>query len=627
MKKTYRCFAVLIMAAILFIFVIACQSQSTETSSSTVEINTSEESSKKAEGGLYTPGIYSAIVTGMKEMTVTVTFSEDAITTIELDHEETPGIGEPVCDSLPIQIIELQGLGIDAVAGATLSSMAILDGVADCVEQAGGDVAALKAVKPQIIDNGDEELTADVVVIGAGGAGMAAAVTANQEGKTVIVIEKTSNMGGNTTLAGGAFNAVDDGSEIALARNDSVDLYYEQTFHGGDQQGDPELVRTLVENAWDGVLWLKELGMEFELGVFTVTGGIYERAYKPVEPEGSGFFKAYRSYMESHAGITIKYKTTAESLIVENGAVVGVACTGEAGNQVIVKANNGIILATGGFSQNIEMRKKYNAETNLWPTLDETIPSTNTPAITGDGITMAQAVGAELVQMGNIQLLPLGDPNTGSLSGNIEHAVESRIFVNQEGNRFVNEGGRGDEMTLRLFEQPDTTMYIIMDSDTYPNGDEANNFNERISDLVAAGRVYKADTLEELAGMIHVSAENLVKTVEEYNRHCLGGDLEGQEDEFGRTLFTDTDKINNGINQGPFYAAERMPTVHHTMGGVKINTSTQVINTQGDVIPGLFAAGEVTGGIHGSNRLGGNALTDTIVFGRIAGKSASDYMR
>ncbi len=615
------------MAAILFIFVIACQSQSTETSSSTVEINTSEESSKKAEGGLYTPGIYSAIVTGMKEMTVTVTFSEDAITTIELDHEETPGIGEPVCDSLPIQIIELQGLGIDAVAGATLSSMAILDGVADCVEQAGGDVAALKAVKPQIIDNGDEELTADVVVIGAGGAGMAAAVTANQEGKTVIVIEKTSNMGGNTTLAGGAFNAVDDGSETALVRNDSVDLYYEQTFHGGDQQGDPELVRTLVENAWDGVLWLKELGMEFELGVFTVTGGIYERAYKPVEPEGSGFFKAYRSYMESHAGITIKYKTTAESLIVENGAVVGVACTGEAGNQVIVKANNGIILATGGFSQNIEMRKKYNAETNLWPTLDETIPSTNTPAITGDGITMAQAVGAELVQMGNIQLLPLGDPNTGSLSGNIEHAVESRIFVNQEGNRFVNEGGCGDEMTLRLFEQPDTTMYIIMDSDTYPNGDEANNFNERISDLVAAGRVYKADTLEELAGMIHVSAENLVKTVEEYNRHCLGGDLEGQEDEFGRTLFTDTDKINNGINQGPFYAAERMPTVHHTMGGVKINTSTQVINTQGDVIPGLFAAGEVTGGIHGSNRLGGNALTDTIVFGRIAGKSASDYMR
>ncbi len=615
------------MAAILFIFVIACQSQSTETSSSTVEINTSEESSKKAEGGLYTPGIYSAIVTGMKEMTVTVTFSEDAITTIELDHEETPGIGEPVCDSLPIQIIELQGLGIDAVAGATLSSMAILDGVADCVEQAGGDVAALKAVKPQIIDNGDEELTADVVVIGAGGAGMAAAVTANQEGKTVIVIEKTSNMGGNTTLAGGAFNAVDDGSETALARNDSVDLYYEQTFHGGDQQGDPELVRTLVENAWDGVLWLKELGMEFELGVFTVTGGIYERAYKSVEPEGSGFFKAYRSYMESHAGITIKYKTTAESLIVENGAVVGVACTGEAGNQVIVKANNGIILATGGFSQNIEMRKKYNAETNLWPTLDETIPSTNTPAITGDGITMAQAVGAELVQMGNIQLLPLGDPNTGSLSGNIEHAVESRIFVNQEGNRFVNEGGRGDEMTLRLFEQPDTTMYIIMDSDTYPNGDEANNFNERISDLVAAGRVYKADTLEELAGMIHVSAENLVKTVEEYNRHCLGGDLEGQEDEFGRTLFTDTDKINNGINQGPFYAAERMPTVHHTMGGVKINTSTQVINTQGDVIPGLFAAGEVTGGIHAGNRLGGNALTDTIVFGRIAGKSASDYMR
>ncbi len=563
----------------------------------------------------------------MKEMTVTVTFDADAITAIELEHEETPGIGEPVCEAMPDQIVELQGLGIDAVAGATLTSNAILDGVADCVEQAGGDVAALKAVKPEVVAAEDEELTADVVVIGAGGAGMAAAVTANQEGKSVIVIEKTGNMGGNTALAGGALNAVDDGSETALARNDSVDFHYEQTFNGGDKQGDPELVRTLVENAWDGVEWLKELGMEFQPGVFTVTGGMYERAHKPVEPEGSGFFKTYKAYMESHDGITMKYNTTADSFIVEDGAVVGVECTGQTGNKVTVKATNGVVLATGGFGQNVEMREKYNAETKLWPTLDDSIPSTNTPAITGDGILMAEAVGAELVQMGNIQLLPLGDPKTGSLSGNIEHAVESRIFVNKDGNRFVNEGGRRDEMTLGLFDQTDATMYIVMDSDTYPNGDEVNNFNEKICDLVDAGRAYKADTLEELAEQIGVPAENLVKAVEEYNRHCQGGDLEGQEDEFGRVLFTDTDKINNGINNAPFYAAERVPTVHHTMGGVKINVNAEVIDTEGNVIPGLFAAGEVTGGIHGSNRLGGNALTDTVVFGRIAGKSASGYTR
>lgn len=624
MRKTKR-YAALAMAAAMAVSLMGCQSKSADTT--TAAETTTAAATEATKAGAYTPGTYTATVTGMKEMTVSVTFSADAITDITLEHEETPGIGEPICDTMPAQIIELQGLGIDAVSGATLTSNAILEGVADCVSQAGGDAEALKAVKPEVVVAEDEELTADVVVIGAGGAGMAAAVTANQDGKSVIVIEKTSNMGGNTALAGGALNAVDDGSETATSRNDSVDFHYEQTYNGGDKQGDPELVRTLVENAWDGVEWLKSLGMEFQDGVFTVTGGMWERAHKPVEPEGSGFFKTYKGYMEKNDGITMKYNTKAEHLIVEDGVVTGVVCTGETGNTVTVKANNGVVLATGGFGQNVEMREKFNAENKQWPTLDETIPSTNTTAITGDGIAMAEEVGAELVQMGNIQLLPLGDPQTGSLSGNIEHAVESRIFVNKEGNRFVNEGGRRDEMTLALFEQPDTTMYIVMDSDGYPTGDEVNNFNETINDLVAAGRAYKADTLEELAEQIGVPAENLVATVEEYNRHCLGGDLEGQADEFGRTLFTDTDKVNNGINDGPFYAAERVPTVHHTMGGVRINNNTEVIDTEGNVIPGLYAAGEVTGGIHGSNRLGGNALTDTVVFGRIAGKNASEYTR
>ena len=206
-----------------------------------------------AGDGLYNPGTYTSQVTGMKAMTVNVTFSADAITDIQLEHEETPGIGVPVCESLPGQIMELQGLGIDAVAGATLTSNAILEGVADCVRQAGGDVDALKAISPVVEQEEDQEMTADVVVIGAGGAGMAAAVTANQEGKSVIVIEKTSQMGGNTALAGGALNAVDDGSEVALAHDDSVEFHYQQTFEGGDEQGDPELVRVLVENAWDGV--------------------------------------------------------------------------------------------------------------------------------------------------------------------------------------------------------------------------------------------------------------------------------------------------------------------------------------------------------------------------------------
>lgn len=616
-KKLGNSFRAILLASALVMAISACGKK--EATDAAASVETTAESA-----GKYTPGEYVIETRGMQPMTVKVTFDENSIVDIVLEHSETPGIGEPIAESLPKQIIELQGLGIDAVAGATLTSNAILDAVAQAVEQAGGDVEALKAIKPQIVKEEDAEYTTDVLVIGAGGAGMAAAVTANQAGKNVIVLEKTSQMGGNTIMAGGALNAVDNGSETAVQNNDSTDWHYEQTFKGGDEQGNPELVRTLVDNAWAGVEWLQSLGMEFYDGAFTVTGGMWQRAHKPVEPEGTGFFKTYKAYMEANSGIEILYNTKAEELLVEDGKVVGVKATGETGNTVTVYAKNGVVLATGGFAQNIEMREEANAETKIWPKLDATIPSTNAASITGDGIAMAEAVGANLVQMGNIQMLPLGDAKTGSLSGNIEHAVESRIFVNLDGNRFVDEGARRDVMTLALFEQPETTMYIVMDSDTYPNGDEVNNFGEKISDLVEAGRAYKADTLEDLAAQIGVPAENLVKTVEEYNKYNLGGELYGQADAFGRTLFTDSEQVNNGINNPPYYAAKRVPTVHHTMGGVQINTKTEVLDKDGNVIPNLFAAGEVTGGIHGSNRLGGNALTDTVVFGRIAGASAAE---
>ncbi len=618
-------------AMLLVTTVTGCAKKDTDTStdSKATPVPTQTVTSTD-EAVTFTPGTYTSTVTGMHEMTVTVTLSETEIVDIQIDHQETPGVGEPAVQSLPAEILEIQGLGVDVVSGATLSSNAVIKGVTECLKQAGvseDGITKLLAVTKTAVQEADQTLTADVVVIGAGGAGMAAAVTANQAGKTVIVIEKASKMGGNTILSGGALNAVDEGSETALANNDSVENHYNQTFNGGDQQGDPVLVHTLVDNAWSGVEWLKSLGMEFYDGVFTVTGGMWPRAHKPVEPEGTGFFKTYQNYMDTHEGITMVYNTTAKEFIVENNVVTGVTCTGETGNTITVTATNGIVLATGGFGRNIEMRVKYNNINKKWPTLDESIPSTNTSGITGDGIIMAEAIGANLVQMENIQLLPLGDPETGSLSGNIEHAVESRIFINLEGNRFVNEGGRRDDMTLALFEQPETTMYIVMDSDTYPEGNEKNNFGESIADLVSAGRALKADSLEELAALMNVPAENLIASVEDYNKYCKGGELEGQTDSFGRTLFTDTDGVNNGINNAPYYAAVRVPTVHHTMGGVQINEHAQVIDTNGNVISGLFAAGEVTGGIHGTNRLGGNALTDTVTFGRIAGTSASEFVR
>ena len=573
-----------------------------------------------AEAGVFT-GVGDSKIGGAGSIEVAVTVDENGVVTnVEVTKNgDTAGISDPAVQTIPGRIVEMQSANVEAVSGATYTSEAIMAATLDAVTKAGLDAAAWSEKKVIEVEKGaDVVLEADVVIVGAGGAGLAAAVQANQNGSTVIVLEKMGKVGGNTILAGGAMNAVNDRSEQAIAYNDSVEWHFTQTMNGGDNQGDPVLVHTLVSNAYAGVEWLMDLGMEFQdetAGLFTVTGGLWPRAHKPVMPLGQGFFATYMNYIDSHEGVDVMLNTCANELMVdESGRVCGVVATGETGNTVTVKARNGVIMATGGFAASVELRSAFNTQ---WADLGATIKSTNHAGATGDGIKMMQKLGADFVQMGNIQLLPLGDPVTGSLAGNIEHDVETRIFVNKEGNRFVNEGGRRDDMTNALFAQTDAYMWIVMDSDTYPTGDELNNFGETINQLVEAGRAFKGETLEELAEKIGVPAENLVAAVTEFNRHAEGGDLAGTPDEFGRTLYS------TPIDNGPFYAAARVPTVHHTMGGVHINQYCQVINENGQIIPGLYAAGEVTGGIHGSNRLGGNALTDTVVFGRIAGDSAS----
>ena len=573
-----------------------------------------------AEAGVFT-GVGDSKIGGAGSIEVAVTVDENGVVTnVEVTKNgDTPGISDPAVEQIPARIVEMQSANVDAVSSATFTSEAIMAATLDAVTKAGLDAAAWSEKKEAVVEKGaDVVLEADVVIVGAGGAGLAAAVQANQNGSTVIVLEKMGKVGGNTILAGGAMNAVNDRSEQAIAYNDSVEWHFTQTMNGGDNQGDPVLVHTLVSNAYAGVEWLMDLGMEFQdetAGLFTVTGGLWPRAHKPVMPLGQGFFATYMNYIDSHEGVDVMLNTKANELLVnENGRVCGVVATGETGNTVTVKAHNGVVMATGGFAASVELRSAFNTQ---WADLGASIKSTNHAGATGDGIKMMQKLGADFVQMGNIQLLPLGDPVTGSLAGNIEHDVETRIFVNKEGNRFVNEGGRRDDMTNGLFAQTDAYMWIVMDSDTYPTGDELNNFGETINQLVEAGRAFKGETLEELAEKIGVPAENLVAAVTEFNRHAEGGDLAGTPDEFGRTLYS------TPIDNGPFYAAARVPTVHHTMGGVHINQYCQVINENGQIIPGLYAAGEVTGGIHGSNRLGGNALTDTVVFGRIAGDSAS----
>lgn len=544
---------------------------------------------------------------------VETTVDNGKITAVKITkHNESPVISDLAISRIPEDIVKYQSVGVDVVSGATITSNAIIKAVTDALPKLGLDVAAFSA-KPAASTKkaADIEKTADVIVIGGGGAGLAAAVSAHQNGAKVIVIEKMPKLGGNTVISGAAYNTADPERQLKMDPpiEDSPDKHFEQTFAGGDEKANPELVRTFVDNSLSTLHWLESIGMEWTDEVFTVLGGMWPRAHKPVKPLGTGYIDALSSYISKNSdGIELMLETKGESLIAKDGVVTGVIASGRSGNTITLKANNGVVIATGGFGANVEMRDKYNKS---WPSLTN-IKTTNHPGATGDGLAMAEAVGANLIDLDYIQLLPMGDPNTGSLSGNIEQDVEKRIFVNKDGNRFVAEDARRDVMTSALFEQRDTYMWVILDKHSYPTGDTKNNFNESIDQLVSEGRAFKADTLEDLAAQIKVDPANLVKAVEEFNKAVDAG-----TDSFGRKLFSQK------IDTAPFYAGGRMPTVHHTMGGIQINTSTQVLNKNGDVIKGLYAAGEVTGGIHGTNRLGGNALADAHTFGKIAGEAAA----
>ena len=591
MNNHTKKFTVVLLCLTLVLSLIGCQAQT--------------------PAGKYKAGTYEGTGKGIHgDIKVKVKVSADKIETIEtVSHTETPGVSDIAFAEVPKAIINGQTLAVDASAGATYTSNGIVEAVTKAMTAAGANIEDLKKKSSSTqAAKETKEITTEVVIIGGGGAGLSAAVSAHQNGAKVILLEKMPKLGGNTIISGAAYNAVDPVRQKAQNIEDSVDKHYTQTYEGGDKLGNPDLIRVLVDNAYPTLQWLEGLGMKFKPEVFTVLGGMWPRAHAPELPLGTGFIKTYQDYIDkSNGGIEVKLNTKATEILMEGNKAIGVKAEGKDANYTI-KASKGVIIAAGGFGANVEMRNEYNTK---WADLTS-IKTTNHPGATGDGITMGKAIGANLVGMEWIQLLPMGDPATGSLSGNIEQGVENRIFVNKDGNRFVDEGARRDVMTKALFEQKDNWMWTVLDKHSYPTEDIKNHFNESIAELVAAGRAYKGDTLEELAAKIGVDPANLVKSVESFNKGVDAG-----KDELGRTLF------QYKIDTPPYYAAARVPTVHHTMGGLQINAEAQVLNTNGKIIENLFAAGEVTGGIHGSNRLGGNALADINVFGRIAGKNAA----
>ena len=589
------------------------------------------------------------------DMTLEVTADAEKLYGVNvLSNSETQGIGSKAVEALPALMVEKQSFNVDGIAGATVSSTALRTGVEQAIKEMG--FSTEKFSTPSGGNSNaepakDQNLEADVVVIGAGGAGMISAITAADLGKSVVILESQAMVGGNSIRATGGMNAADtkwqnensfeEGAGVektlataaekysdndtitALAEKvkeqyaayqanpegyfDSVELMELDTMVGGKGKNDPSLVKVLAEQSAPAIDYLEKLGMTIH-NVGSFGGASVKRIHRPVDENGKVI--AVGSYMipileenlNKRDKITLLTSVTAEEITKsEDGKISGVKGKGSSGNSVEVKAPVGIV-ATGGFAANMKMVEKYQ------PSLKGYM-STNAPGALGQGITMAEAIGADTVDMDQIQIHPTVTTNDAHL---ITEGLrgDGAILINQEGLRFTDEVGTRDAVSKAEIEQTNSQVYLVID----------NKMVEKsavIQGYIKSGYTVSGEDAKSLAKAMGVPEEAFEKTLSEWNESVA----KKEDAAFGRTSFAAP------LDTAPFYAIKVTPGVHHTMGGLRINGVTEVLDKAGNAIPGLFAAGEVTGGVHGANRLGGNAVADFSVFGKIAGESAAKYQR
>ena len=604
-------------------------------------------SSTSAASGV--SGSFTGTAKGMGDVSVTLTLTDNVITdcTAKGD-EETPGIGSVVIEQFPGEVVEGNTINLDSISGATITSNAFVEAAKAALTEAGLNPDDYMAKADKTANGETVSYDADVVVIGAGGAGMTAAMTAADAGQKVVILESQAMVGGNSARATGGMNAAktvyqdenefdqaagvektlataaekyaDNETITALAKTvseqwaayqanptgyfDSVELMELDTMVGGKGINDPELVKTLCEGTADAIDWLDENGITLH-NVSSFGGASVKRIHRPVNEEGK--VVSVGAYMIpllqencEKRGIDIVLNTTVDTILTDaNGAAVGVSGTDKDGNTVVVNAKS-VILATGGFGANLDMVTQYKPELAGFMT-------TNAAGAQGQGIEMATAIGAGTVDMDQIQIHPTVEANTAAL---ITEGLrgDGAILVNANGERFIDEVGTRDVVSAAEIAQPGSYSWLIVDQ-------AMADASSVIQGYIKKGYTKTGATYEELAKELDVDPAAFANTMETWN-----GYVEAKNDpDFGRTSFA------NKLDTAPYYAIKVTAGVHHTMGGLTINTNTEVLKADGTVIPGLFAAGEVTGGVHGANRLGGNAVADFTVFGRIAGKAASDY--
>lgn len=554
-------------------------------------------------------------------MTVAVTVSKHKIENIDYSKNlETIGVGQVALKKVGDKILDYQSLGVDGVTGATISSMALKYAVGECLKQAKVSPQDLKDLRKPVEQHQalPNTMKTQVVVIGGGGSGLAAAVAASQAGADVIVLEKLGLLGGSTNVSEGALNAADPVRQPKLGIEDSIAKHYDQTMKGGHNIGNPELVHHLTDHAYDAILWLESIGVKFKDEVGTATGALWQRSHYPATPSGNSYIRVFEKFIAEHPNIKVITDIEALDLLKdESGRVTGVlAKDNKNGRYTKFTAEKGVIVATGGFGANVELRQKVNTGVFKDYDLGKAIGCTNfKKSAQGSGILMGEKIGANVIGMADIQVHPCGTPGTG-LMEMIRTSGRNRVFINTDGNRFVNEGAPRDVLAKAIFAQKDSTYYVLVNHLRYPALNWVDRNGAKVGDMIDLGRVVAADTLDELAAKLKMPVENLKASIDNYNAVVRGE----KKDPLG---FLANNKADRQMTEGPWYACQKVPTVHHTMGGLQINKHAQVLDVNGNVIPGLYAAGETTGGIHGSNRLGGNAIADIMVFGRTAGTNAA----
>ena len=582
------------------------------------------------------------------DVTVTLTLKDGKIVgCTATGDKETEGIGSKVIDSFPAIVAESGSIAVDAISGATVTSNAFVAAAEAALTEAGLNPEDYKTAIATAAGE-DRTVDADVVVVGAGGAGMTAAISAAADGLKVVVVESQAMVGGNSVRATGGMNAAktplqdkntfgesagvektlaaaegyaDNETITALAATvseqwkayqanpegyfDSVELMELDTMIGGKGINNPELVKTLCSNTADSIVWLDSVGASLtSVGAFG--GASVKRIHRPVNAEGKtlsvgAYIVPILEKNLQDAGVEIILNTTVDTILTDaNGAACGVSGVANDGSKLTVNAD-AVILTTGGFGANLDMVVSYKPELAGFMT-------TNAAGIQGQGIKMAEALGAATVDMNQIQIHPTVEANTAAL---ITEGLrgDGAILVNAEGKRFFDEVSTRDKVSAAEIAQPGSYSYLIVDQAMA----DASNV---IQGYIKKGFTTQGETYEELAKALGMDEAAFAETMNTWN-----GYVEAKNDpEFGRTSFA------NPLNTAPYYAIKVTAGVHHTMGGLKINPAAEVLTEDGSAIAGLFAAGEVTGGVHGANRLGGNAVADFVVFGRIAAQSAADYV-